>query len=346
MATNEDPGRGLIWANEIKKIQLENPNLKRLNIEQFDWRLLKCMINHQCDQANLQNDGHTLHQGNFKKGQDRPLLTSNFRCKNCNFNEKVTLKASGEIEIKSLLNPVDESPLATVTSGTDTSNTVLNSKSSKGKNCFYTVKVDSKPIKQRECPFKHWENKKKIEEVKKKFDDVDMEERKREFDAKTKDAKKAICRKLFSTNSHQVPACLEELGILHEIKRISGCEISLRYSTATMKSFDEVEEDEWLATFSCFCRNGKCGVKAITITCFAKKAELRFEPSIATDDVEFHVDHLPGKGVLPRQVTTTESFFAFYSILLILYPNDFFFYVNILAIIFSYQIIITRYSFS
>ena len=115
---------------------------------------------------------------------------------------------------------------------------------------------------------------------------------------KKEETKKDACKKLFADKDN--PATDSFKGLLTEIKRISGCEITLKYSKATMKNFSELKKEEKIATFFCKCRNGKCGVKSIQIVLYSSKAEIKFQPESPTDDVEFDVDHQPVPGAKPR----------------------------------------------
>ena len=161
MAIQED---SIKIAEELKQIILDFPDLRSLTQKVFEWHKLKKYLKHNCEQSDLTAVGHTLHRGKFSCGVDRPLLSGTFKCKFCNFEEKVTLRANGSIESKTRYSKTDESP-----GGKDTSNSVLNSTSSKKKSNFYTFKIDSQPILDSEYPMKYWEDKERIHQFQKKF---------------------------------------------------------------------------------------------------------------------------------------------------------------------------------
>ena len=177
------------------------------------------------------------------------------------------------------------SPLDIATGGTDTSNTVLNSTTSKQKTNFYSFKFESKMVIDREYPIKYWEKKVRLCEFKDNFPDIDLKKLKKAHEAKTDQAKKDACRRVFAELPNY-PALNSVKSLLPEIKKISGCDLSLRYQRAISKNFSEVKKSEKIATFYCSCRNRQCGIKTITIAIFLNKAEIRFEPKTPTDDVE------------------------------------------------------------
>ena len=166
MAIQED---SIKMAEELKQIILDFPDLRSLTQKVFEWTKLKKYLKHNCEQSDLTAVGHTLHRGKFSCGVDCPLLSGTFKCKFCNFEEKVTLRANGSIESKTRYSKTDESPLEMATGGKDTSNSVLNSTSSKKKSNFYTFKIDSQPILDSEYPMKYWEDKERIHQFQKKF---------------------------------------------------------------------------------------------------------------------------------------------------------------------------------
>ena len=146
MAIQED---SIKMAEELKQIILDFPDLRSLTQKVFEWHKLKKYLKHNCEQSDLTAVGHTLHRGKFSCGVDRPLLSGTFKCKFCNFEEKVTLRANGSIESKTRYSKTDESPLEMATGGKDTSNSVLNSTSSKKKSNLVGLLQTMHPTFQR-----------------------------------------------------------------------------------------------------------------------------------------------------------------------------------------------------
>ena len=155
MVLNEETKK---WASELKNILICDPSLKYISQKKWSWVTnFQKQLSHSCEGSGLKPVGNHVHQGQFTSGMERPLLTATFHCDSCNFEEKVVLKSNGIIELQSQSKGCGPTPLEAVTGVTDTSNTVLNWKTSKKEKNFYTVSVDIQPILDRENPLKYLE---------------------------------------------------------------------------------------------------------------------------------------------------------------------------------------------
>ena len=308
MVLNEETKK---WASELKNILICDPSMKYISQKKWSWVTnFQKQLSHSCEGSGLKPVGNHVHQGQFTSGMERPLLTATFHCDSCNFEEKVVLKSNGIIELQSQSKGCGPTPLEAVTGVTDTSNTVLNWKTSKKEKNFYTVSVDIQPILDRENPLKYLDDVEKIKHFTKKFPKVSVKQLQDEHEQKNENTQKMARGRLFAERKEPWINDLEDLK--EEIKRISGCEISMRTHNATKVLFSNLKPNDRLVTATLDCRHKPkpkeikenvkgCGVEAITVDIFYnKKVEIKYEPEEKTDDVEFTVNHIKRKGVNPR----------------------------------------------
>ena len=299
------------WASELKNILICNPSLRYISQKQWDWVTnFQTKLSHSCEGSGLKPVRNHVHQGQFASGMERPLLTATFHCDCCNFEEKLVLKSNGIIELQSQSKGCDPTPLEAVTGVTDTSNTVLNWKTSKKEKNFYTVSANIQPVLDRENPIKYFDDDEKIKYFKKKFPKVSVKQLEEQHELKNENSKKTSRGRLYAERKESWIDDLPDLK--EEIKSISGCDISMKTHNATKVLFSDLKPNDRLVTVTLVCRHKPkpkekeenvkgCGVEAITVEIFNnKKAEIKYEPAEKTDDVEFTVNHIKRKGVNPR----------------------------------------------
>ena len=181
--------------------------------------------------------------------------------------------------------------MAASTGNTNRSAKVFNSLSKKPEKKHYTIPAETKLLEDHEHPIKYWDDKEKLRQFQEKFPGVSLQALKDEYESKDEEGQKMTRRKLWTEKSIGTVAIIEPL--FKEVKRISGCDCKLKNHISTMKSFASLQQGEKLATFYCECKHKKfCGVKRIIIHILSsREAEICFEPTQPSNDIEFYVTH-------------------------------------------------------